>query len=110
MYTCSRLFAYVSNQEEMLKVMTPVCEVRKNAKESVNEKNEGLLLKQFPGHLRYAFLGSHSEFPVIISSSLSQAENEKLIEVLRRHKGALAWSISDIKGISTNRIMFQAIN
>ena len=37
---------------------------------------------------------------MIISSALSQEEEEKLIKVLRRHKGALAWSISDIKGIS----------
>ena len=45
-------------------------------------------------------MGSQSEFPVIISSVLSQAKEEKLIEVLRRHKGALAWSILDIKGIN----------
>ena len=36
---------------------------------------------------------------MIISSALSQEEEDKLIEVLRRHKRALAWSISDIKGI-----------
>ena len=61
----------VSNQEEMLEVTIPVCEVRKGAEESVNEKKEGLVLKQLPDHLRYAFLGIQSEFPVIISSSLS---------------------------------------
>ena len=59
------------------------------------------MLKQLPDHLRYAFLGSQSKFSVIISYSLSQAEEEKLIEVLQKHKGALAWSISDIKGISS---------
>ena len=67
-----------------------VCEVSKNIEESVNEKKEGLVLKQLPGHLRYASLGGQSEFLVIISSSLSQVEEEKLIEVLRKHKGALA--------------------
>ena len=51
------------------------------------------MLKQLPNHLRYALLGSQSEFRVIISSVLSQEEEDKLIEVLRSHKGALAWSI-----------------
>ena len=45
-------------------------------------------------------MGGQSEFPVIISSSLSPAEEEKLIEVLGKHKIALTWSISDIKGIN----------
>ena len=43
-----------------------------------------------PDHLRYALLGGQLEFLLIISSSLSPAEEEKLIEVLRKHKGALA--------------------
>ena len=45
-------------------------------------------------------MGGQSEFLVIISSALSQEEEDKLIEILRRHKRALAWPISDIKGIS----------
>ena len=90
----------VSNHEESLEVTTPVCEASKSTEEPAKEKNEGLILKQLSDHLRYAFLGGQLKFPVIISSSLSQVEEEKLIEVLRKHKGALAWSILDIKGIS----------
>ena len=90
----------VSDHKEKLEVTIPVCEVNKSAEETVEEKKEGLVLKQLLDLLRYAFLGNQSEFPVIISSALSQAKEEKLIEVLRRHKGALAWLISDIKGIS----------
>ena len=56
--------------------------------------------KQLPNHLRYAFLGCQSEFLVIISSALSQEEEDKLIEVLRIHKRALPLSISSIKGIN----------
>ena len=44
-------------------------------------------------------MGGQFEFQVIIFSTLSQEEEDKLIEVLRRHKRALAWSISYIKGI-----------
>ena len=67
------------------------------------------MLKQLPDHLRYAFLGSQSEFPMIISSTLSQAEEQKLIEVLWRHKGALTWSILDIKRISPTICMHKIL-
>ena len=45
-------------------------------------------------------MGGQYEFLVIISASLSPIEEEKLIEILRRHKSTLAWLIADIKGIS----------
>ena len=77
----------------------------KNQVESSSSKKEGPTLKQLPEHLRYAFLGGQYEFPVIISASLSPLEEDKLIEVLRKHKSALAWSISDIKGISPSICM-----
>ena len=76
----------ISNHEEMLEVTTPVCEVSQSTEEPANEKKERLVLKQLLDHLRYTFLGGQSKFPVIISSSLSPAEEEKLIEVLRKHK------------------------
>ena len=58
--------------------------MEKGAEETVKEKKEGLVLKQLPDHLRYAFLGGQSEFPMIISSALSQEEEDKLIKVLKR--------------------------
>ena len=48
----------VSDQKEILEVTIPVCEVKKSAEESVNEKKKGLVLKQLPAHLRHAILGS----------------------------------------------------
>ena len=59
-----------------------------------------LELKPLPSNLRYAFLGQDSTFPVIINSFLSDVEEEKLLRILREHKKALGWTISDIKGIS----------
>ena len=61
----------VSDPEEKLEVTIPVCEVSKSTKETIKEKKEWLVLKQLFDHLRYAFLGGQSEFPVIISSTLS---------------------------------------
>ncbi|GJS52985.1 putative nucleotidyltransferase, ribonuclease H [Tanacetum coccineum] len=50
-------------------------------------------------------------FPVIISSLLSTQEKELLLGVLERHKGALAWKVTDIKGISlsffTHKILME---
>ncbi|KAL5555432.1 hypothetical protein UlMin_037668 [Ulmus minor] len=60
-----------------------------------------LELKQFPSHLRYAFLEDSCNFLVIINSSLSDLEEEKLLRVLREHRRAIGWTISDIKGISS---------
>ena len=54
-------------------------------------------LKVLPSHLEYAFLDNDPEFPVIISSSLSNEEKRLLLRELSIHKGAFAWKVSDIK-------------
>ncbi|XP_070050161.1 uncharacterized protein [Nicotiana tomentosiformis] len=59
-----------------------------------------LELKPLPAHLRYAYLGNSETFSVIISSSLTDVQEEKLLRVLREHKKAIGWTIADIKGIS----------
>ena len=59
-----------------------------------------LELKQLPSHLRYAFLGEKDTYPVIVNASLSGVEEEKLLRVLRDHKRAIGWQISDLRGIS----------
>ena len=57
-------------------------------------------LKELPSHLEYAFLDGNPECPVITSSLLSEGEKTRLLQELRKHKGATAWKVSDIKGIS----------
>ncbi|GJV98285.1 reverse transcriptase domain-containing protein [Tanacetum coccineum] len=54
-------------------------------------------LKDLPSHLEYAFLDNNQELLVIISSLLFSQENELLLEVLTKHKSALAWKVADIK-------------
>ncbi|GJR86747.1 DNA-directed DNA polymerase [Tanacetum coccineum] len=61
-----------------------------------------LELKKLPEHLEYAFLQENNQLPVVISSALSTVEKTKLLEVLKNHKGAIAWSIADIKGIDSS--------
>ncbi|KAM1757992.1 hypothetical protein ACFX11_007167 [Malus domestica] len=48
-----------------------------------------LELKLLPDHLKYAFLGDNETLPVIVSSSLTAIEEEKLIRVLKEHKTAI---------------------
>ena len=65
--------------------------------------------KPLPSHLRYAYLGDASTLPVIISASLTAAEEDKLLRVLRDHKDALGWSLADLKGIFPSMCMHRIL-
>ena len=65
--------------------------------------------KQLPNHLRYAYLGEESTLPVIISSSLSNMEEEKLLKILKEHKEAIGWSLANIKGIRPSMCMHKIL-
>ncbi|GJW29781.1 hypothetical protein Tco_0046656 [Tanacetum coccineum] len=75
-----------------------ICEAN-NEKSSVNEPPE-VELKDLPPHLEYAFLEGDDKLPVIIAKDLKNEEKAALIEVLKSHKRAIAWKLSDIKGIN----------
>ncbi|GJW28238.1 hypothetical protein Tco_0045113 [Tanacetum coccineum] len=68
-------------------------------------------LKIFPHHLEYAYLHGDKSFPIIISSKLFKNEKMLFLQVLEKHKGAIAWKMSDIKGISpsffTHKILME---
>nr|GEX29783.1 hypothetical protein [Tanacetum cinerariifolium] len=76
-----------------LKIIEP-----KNKKSSINEPPV-VDLKDLPPHLEYVFLEGDDKLPVIISKDLKDEEKISLIKVLKSHKQALAWQLSDIKGI-----------
>ncbi|GJW06564.1 reverse transcriptase domain-containing protein [Tanacetum coccineum] len=60
----------------------------------------GVELKDLPPHLEYAFLEDNNKLPVIIAKDLSVDEKTALIKVLKSRKQAIAWKLSDIKGIN----------
>nr|GFC39206.1 reverse transcriptase domain-containing protein [Tanacetum cinerariifolium] len=66
---------------------------------SFGEEPPELELKELPSHLEYVFLEDFNKLPVIIAKNLKVNEREALINVLKSHKRAIAWKISDIKGI-----------
>nr|GFA10366.1 DNA-directed DNA polymerase [Tanacetum cinerariifolium] len=71
----------------------------KNKKSSIDEPPV-VELKDLPLHLEYAFLEGDDKLPVIIAKDLKDKEKIALIMVLKSHKQALAWQLSDIKGIN----------
>ncbi|XP_019251209.1 PREDICTED: uncharacterized protein LOC109230136 [Nicotiana attenuata] len=64
------------------------------------EEAPKLKLKPLPPHLQYAYFGVSDTLLVIVSSDLSILQEEKLLIVLREHKRAIGWTMSDIRGIS----------
>ncbi|GJW87890.1 reverse transcriptase domain-containing protein [Tanacetum coccineum] len=74
------------------------CKELKSVKSSVDEPPE-LELKDLPSHLEYAYLEGTNKLPIIIAKNLKDEEKERLIKVLKSHKQAIAWKLSDIKGI-----------
>nr|GFB60219.1 DNA-directed DNA polymerase [Tanacetum cinerariifolium] len=62
------------------------------------EEPPELELKELPSDLENAFLKESDKLPVIIAKDLKDVEKEALIKVLKSHKRAIAWKISDIKG------------
>nr|GEU80290.1 hypothetical protein [Tanacetum cinerariifolium] len=80
------------------------------AKSSIEEPLE-LELKELPPHLEYAYLEGVDKLSVIILKDLKVKEKEALLKVLKSHKRAIAWKITDIKGIDprfcTHKILME---
>nr|GEV08116.1 reverse transcriptase domain-containing protein [Tanacetum cinerariifolium] len=88
-----------------LKVVEP-----KNKKSSIDEPPM-VELKDLPHHLEYAFLEGDDNLPIIIAKDLKDEEKTTLIKVLKSHKRALAWQLSDTKSINpefcTHKILIE---
>nr|GEY11792.1 reverse transcriptase domain-containing protein [Tanacetum cinerariifolium] len=72
------------------------CEA-KTIKSSIDEPPK-VELKDLPPHLEYAFLEGDNKLPVIIAKELRDEEKSALIKILKSHKRAIAWKLSDIQG------------
>ncbi|XP_070039639.1 uncharacterized protein [Nicotiana tomentosiformis] len=65
-------------------------------------------LKVLPTYLKYDFLEINN-FTVIISADLTGTQEQKVMELLKKHKKAIGWSIADIQGISPAICMYKII-
>ncbi|GJR22030.1 reverse transcriptase domain-containing protein [Tanacetum coccineum] len=91
---------YSPGIQKDLKVVEPKKSSLENA--TIHEPKDEIPeveLKELPPHLEYAFLEENNKLPVIISKDLSQDEKTSLINVLKNRKQAIAWKLSDIRGI-----------
>ena len=77
--------------------------------QGVEKSSEGLILKELPKHLKYAFLGVERAQPVIIAADLIEEKELKLLKILRKYKEAIAWSVGDLKGISPSICMHKIL-
>nr|GEY30856.1 reverse transcriptase domain-containing protein [Tanacetum cinerariifolium] len=84
---------YFPEAHNDLKVVEP-----KNNKSSDDEPPE-VELKELQPHLEYPFLGENNKWPVIIVKDLSINKKSALIDVLKSRKKAIAWKLTDIRGI-----------
>nr|GEW78086.1 hypothetical protein [Tanacetum cinerariifolium] len=84
---------YFPSVQKGLKVVDP-----KN-NQSSNDEPPKVELKELPPHLEYAFLGDNKKWPVIILKNLSVNEKTALINILKSRKKAIAWKLTDIRGI-----------
>ena len=85
-----------------------VCSKEQKATEQETSA-EGLILKELLSHLKYAFLEPEKGKPVIISAALTEMEEQKLLQILRKYKETIAWSVEDLKGISPSICMHKIL-
>ncbi|GJU71988.1 reverse transcriptase domain-containing protein [Tanacetum coccineum] len=84
------------------------------AKIPLNENCSAMLLKKLPQNLGDPdkfLIPENDKLPVIIAKGLKDDEKDALLKVLKSHKWAIAWKITDIKGIDprfcTHKILIE---
>nr|GEZ85799.1 reverse transcriptase domain-containing protein [Tanacetum cinerariifolium] len=82
-----------------VKVVRKDLKVVEPKNQSSDDEPPEVELKELPPLLEYAFLGDNEKWPVIIAKDLSVNEKSALINVLKSRKKAIAWKLTDIKGI-----------
>nr|GEZ58500.1 retrovirus-related Pol polyprotein from transposon 17.6 [Tanacetum cinerariifolium] len=87
------------NQKDFFLTLHKDLKVVKPKNQSEEDEPPKVELKELPPHLEYAFLSDNEKWPVIIANDLSSKEKTALINVLKTQKKAIAWKLTDIKGI-----------
>nr|GFB12308.1 reverse transcriptase domain-containing protein [Tanacetum cinerariifolium] len=100
-----------SNQKDYFPSVRKDFKVVEPKNQSPNDEPPKVELKELPPHLEYAFLGANEKWPVIIAKDLSFNEKTALVNVLKLRKKAIAWKLTDIRGIDpefcSHKILFE---
>jgi len=62
-------------------------------------------LNPLPNNLKYVYLEDEQRLSVIIFTSVTTKQEQRLLEVLKKHKKAIGWTLADILGISPSTCM-----
>nr|GFC76117.1 reverse transcriptase domain-containing protein [Tanacetum cinerariifolium] len=89
----------LSNQKDFFLTLHKDLKVIEPKTQPEEDEPPEVELKELPTHLEYAFLGNNGKWPVIIAKDLSPNEKTDLINILKTRKKAIAWKLTDIKGI-----------
>nr|GFB20975.1 hypothetical protein [Tanacetum cinerariifolium] len=89
----------LSNQKDFFPTLHKDLKVVEPKTQSEEDESPEVELKELPPHLEYTFSGDNGEWPVIIPKDLSSNEKTDLINVLKNRKKAIAWKLTDIKGV-----------
>ncbi|RDX69583.1 hypothetical protein CR513_51280, partial [Mucuna pruriens] len=66
-------------------------------------------LKPLPSHFNYAYLNTKQQLLVIIANNLHRKQDDKLLHVLRQHKKAIGWKLSDLPSINPSICMHRIL-
>jgi len=66
-------------------------------------------LKPLLDNLKYVYLEEEDKLPVIISTSLTAEQEQRLLHVLKKHKKAIGWTLAYILGISPSTCMHRIL-
>ena len=109
---CEMLPSNLYNKETVLSInensQDDVCSQGQKTTEQETSA-EGLILKELPNHLKYEFSELEKRKSVIISAALTESVEKTLLEIMRKYKEAIAWSIEDLKGISPSICMHKIL-
>nr|GFB05323.1 reverse transcriptase domain-containing protein [Tanacetum cinerariifolium] len=92
-------FEPLSNQKDFFPTLHKDLKVVEQKNQSKEDEPPEVKLKELPPQLEYAFLSDNGKWPVIIAKDLSSNEKTDLINILKTQKKAIAWKLTDIKGI-----------
>jgi len=62
-------------------------------------------LKPLPDNLKYVYLEEEEKLFVILSTSLTTEQEQRLLGELKKHKKTIGWTLADILGISPSMCM-----
>ncbi|RDX94801.1 hypothetical protein CR513_22761, partial [Mucuna pruriens] len=66
-------------------------------------------LKPLSSHLKFSYLDTEQQFPVIIANNLHKEQEDKLLHILRQHKKATGWKLSNLLGINPSICMHRIL-